>query len=98
MLLAAAPSEAKSLTEKSVKASFSTVRPASDVGPCIAEALTWWNQKTSLPAPNGATRIQLSSLYLTLTDILIQPREGGTAIELRGKAYGRVKKSIEGCL
>lgn len=98
LVAAAAPSAAEPVSEKKVKATFSTARPTQEVVPCISEALAWWEQKTSLPAPNGGTRIQLLSLYMTLTDILIQPRNGTTVVELRGKAYGKAKRSIEGCL
>jgi hypothetical protein len=98
LVFVAAPGASEPVSGKKVKATFSTSRPASEVAPCVSEALSWWEQKSSLPAPDGGTRIQLLSLYVTLTDILVTPRDGSTVIELRGKAYSKAKRSIEGCL
>ena len=96
-IAAAAPAAAEPLVDKPVKATFTTQKAVGETSQCVAKELNWYGPAISVPAPEGAQRLQFAFWNKSVTDILIMPGET-TRIDVRGVATKRLKSSISRCL
>lgn len=94
---APAPAAAEPLVDKPVKATFSTPKAVGETSQCVAKELNWYGPAISVPAPEGAQRLQFAFWNKSVTDILIMPGEA-TRIDVRGVTTKRLKSSISRCL
>ncbi|WP_343545448.1 hypothetical protein [Sphingomonas paucimobilis] len=97
MVAATAAPVAAAITEKKVKATWTTARPAAEVAGCLTGEMSWNGQMSSLPAPGGAQRLQFAFFGQVTTDLLITPGDP-TRIELRGMSSKRIRASVARCL
>lgn len=97
MAVATAAPVAAAITDKKVKATWTTTRPAAEVAGCLSGEMSWNGQMSSLPAPGGAQRLQFAFFGQVTTDLLIVPDQP-TRIELRGMSSKRIRASVARCL